>query len=36
MIKRVGVLAALIGVVAFAYRAVRNLLGGSDGEDIEA
>ncbi len=33
MIKRVGMLAAIVGVFAVAFRAIRKMMGGSDTEE---
>lgn len=33
MIKRIGILTAIIGVIAVAFRAVRKLMGGGEAEE---
>jgi len=33
MIKRIGILTAIIGVIAVAFRAVRKILGGGEAEE---
>lgn len=33
MIKRIGILTAIVGVIAVAFRAVRKLIGGGEAEE---
>lgn len=33
MIKRIGILTAIIGVIAVAFRAVRKMMGGGEAEE---
>lgn len=33
MIKRIGILTAIIGVIAVAFRAVRKMVGGGEAEE---
>ena len=33
MIKRIGILTAIIGVIAVAFRAVRKMIGGGEAEE---